>query len=295
MQSAGCSHTSTNSHQLARDRRAPGELSHSRTNVTPMANDAAGRWADDLASWGIPGHILSAAPRSPWIHPVSSFIPKGNLFVDTPSRHRALDALDGIDSPSVLDVGCGGGRGVFGLTPPATHVVGVDQQQEMLDVVNAQGADRGLSVATVLGKWPAVAHETSICDVAICHHVVYNVSDLVPFIEALTSHARRRVVLQLPTRHPLSHLSDAWKRFWDLDRPVTPTAHDALAVVQSTGVSAHLEKFETEEPPREVTDLDVEHMRVRLCLTPDRDADIREFLQRRHPRPRTLAAIWWDV
>ena len=168
-----------------------------------MANAVAQRWADDLASWGIPDHILSAAPQSPWIHPVSSFTPDGNLFVDTPSRHRALDALNGIDSPSVLDVGCGGGRGVFGLTPPATHVVGVDQQQEMLDVVNAQAADRGLSAATVLGKWPAVADETPVCDVVICHHVVYNVGDLVPFIEALTSHARRRVVLELPTRHPL--------------------------------------------------------------------------------------------
>jgi len=263
--------------------------------VTLMANAVAQRWADDLASWGIPDHILSAAPQSPWIHPVGNFTPDGNLFVDTPSRHRALDALDGIDSPSVLDVGCGGGRGVFGLTPPATHVVGVDQQQEMLDVVNAQATDRGLSAATVLGKWPAVADETSICDVVICHHVVYNVGDLVPFIEALTSHARRRVVLELPTRHPLSHLSDAWKQFWDLDRPVTPTAPDALAVVQSTGVSAHLEEFETEEPAREVTDLDVEHTRIRLCLTPDQDADVRDFLQRRQPRPRSLAAIWWDI
>ncbi|MGB1785033.1 MAG: hypothetical protein ACPHK6_06855, partial [Ilumatobacteraceae bacterium] len=67
------------------------------------------------------------------------------------------------------------------------------------------------------------------------------------------------------------------------------------AVVRSIGVSAHLEEFETNEPPREVTDLDVEHMRIRLCLTPDRDVDVREFLQRRQPQPRSLAAIWWDV
>ena len=156
LQSDGCSHTSANSQQLARDHHALNELTRSRTNVTLMANAVAQRWADDLASWGIPDHILSAAPQSPWIHPVSSFTPDGDLFVDTPSRHRALDALDGIDSPSVLDVGCGGGRGVFGLTPPATHVVGVDQQQEMLDVVNTQAADRGLSAATVLGNLPAV-------------------------------------------------------------------------------------------------------------------------------------------
>ena len=260
-----------------------------------MSDSVAQRWADDLATWGIPDHILSAAPQSPWIHPVSSFTPEGNLFVDTPSRHRALEALDGLDSPSVLDVGCGGGRGVFGLTPPASKIVGVDHQQGMLDVVIDQARLRDLEAQTVLGNWPAVADVTPICDVAICHHVVYNVADLVPFITALTTHARRRVVLELPTRHPLSHLSDAWKQFWKLDRPTAPTSNDALAVVRSTGVEAHLEEFETEEPARAVTDLDVEHMRIRLCLTEDRDPEVREFLEHRQPRPRSLATIWWDT
>ena len=260
-----------------------------------MNSSAATKWADDLASWGIPDHILSAAPQSPWIHPVSSFTPEGNLFVETPSRRRALEALKGLNSPSVLDVGCGGGRGVFGLTPPATTIVGVDHQQGMLDVVTDQARERNLEVHTVLGNWPAVADNTPICDVTICHHVVYNVADLVPFIEALTSHARRRVVLELPIRHPLSHLSDAWKLFWNLDRPTAPTSDDAVAVIRSTGVEANLEEFETVEPARDVTDLDVEHMRIRLCLTEDRDPEVREFLEHRQPKPRELAAIWWDI
>ena len=260
-----------------------------------MNSSTAERWADDLASWGIPDHILGAAPQSPWIHPVSSFTPEGNLFVDTPSRLRALEALEGLNSPSVLDVGCGGGRGVFGLTPPATKIVGVDHQQGMLDVVTDQARKRDLEVQTVLGDWPTVADSTPICDVAICHHVVYNVADLVPFIEALTSHARRRVVLELPTRHPLSHLSDAWKQFWDLDRPSAPTSNDAVEVVRSTGVAATLEEFETEESARAVTDLDVEHMRIRLCLTEDRDQEVRQFLEHRKPKPRSLATIWWDI
>ena len=260
-----------------------------------MSDSAAQRWADDLASWGIPDHILSAAPQSPWIHPVSSFTPTGDLFVQTPSRLRALEALDSLDSPSVLDVGCGGGRGVFGLTPPATDIVGVDHQQGMLDVVIQQAIERQVSVQTVLGNWPEVAPQTPICDVAICHHVVYNVADLVPFIEALTSHARHRVVVELPIRHPLSHLSDAWKQFWNLDRPTSPTAEDAVDVIRSTGVSAQLEEFEVVEPPREITDLDVEHMRIRLCLTPERDDEVHEFLLDRPPQQRSLATIWWDT
>ncbi len=50
-------------------------------------------WADALQQWAIPEHILSQAPQSPWIHPVENFRPHGDLFVDVPSRMRALEAL----------------------------------------------------------------------------------------------------------------------------------------------------------------------------------------------------------
>lgn len=258
---------------------------------------AAQRWASDLASWGIPDEILAQAPQSPWIHPVSSFTPSGDLHVDTPSRHRALEAIDDIKDPSVLDVGCGGGRAAFGLVPPAGSVVGVDHQQGMLDVFIAQANDRGVAVDTVLGDWPDVAGDTPTCDVVVCHHVAYNVAAIEPFIQALHTHARRRVVLELPERHPLTHLSDAWQHFWNLTRPTAPTAEDLLVVIRELGMDAHLERWSVPAPTvmPEVTDLDVEHMRIRLCLSADRDPDVRSFLESRAPVGRDLAAIWWDV
>ena len=109
---------------------------------------ASEHWATSLQQWGIPQHILDAAPQSPWIHPVANFRPTGDLFVNTPSRLRALEALQG-DSPSVLDVGCGGGKAAFGLTPPATSVFGVDHQQVMLDVFADEAGARGVQVGTL--------------------------------------------------------------------------------------------------------------------------------------------------
>ena len=261
-----------------------------------MANpDVFAQWRNDLQSWAIPPHIIDAAPESPWIHPVENFTPKGDLHVQVPSRLRALEALVG-DSPSVLDVGCGGGRAAFGLVPPSVAVVGVDHQQGMLDVFAEQAATRGVRCTTVLGDWPDVEDDTPECDVVVCHHVFYNVQDLRPFVAALTNHARRRVVVELPTRHPLSSLSPAWRHFWGLERPDSPTAEDALACVRSMGIDARLELFEVEgwgQP--EVTDAEVRNTRIRLCLTEDRDQDVREFL-RAHPRTkRDLATIWWDV
>lgn len=262
----------------------------------PADMTASERWTEALQQWGIPQHVLDRAPVSPWIHPVANFRPSGNLFVGTPSRMRALEALDGED-PSVLDVGCGGGKAAFGLTPPATKVVGVDQQQVMLDVFAEEVATRGVVAGTVLGDWPAVAAQAPVCDVVTCHHVAYNVQDLPPFVAALTQHARRRVVMELPMQHPLSSLSTAWLHFWHLRRPLSPTAHDALDVLREMGLAAHLETFDTPAPadPAPVTDTDVQHTRIRLCLTADRDADVRAFLESHPAGPRHSATLWWDT
>jgi SAM-dependent methyltransferase len=256
-------------------------------------NVAAEKWSTALPQWAIPERIFAQAPTSPWIHPVESFRPEGDLYVSTPSRHRALEALP--DGGSVLDIGCGGGRAAFGLTPPARRIVGVDHQAGMLEVFAAEAHARGVDVATVLGDWPDVADRTPTCDVVTCHHVFYNVANLAPFVEALTSHARRRVVVELPQRHPLSSMSPMWKHFWDLDRPTDPTGHDALAVVESTGVRAHLELFDVAVDPRPVTDRDVEFTRIRLCLTADRDMEIRRYMEEHPVTTRPTATIWWDV
>ena len=253
------------------------------------------RWEASLKDWAIPQHIIDAAPESPWIHPVENFVPRGDLHPDVPSRLRALEALEG-DAPSVLDVGCGGGRAAFGLVPPALRVVGVDQQQAMLDVFTAEARSRGVECETVLGDWPAAGPHTPVCDVVVCHHVFYNVQDLRPFVAALSAHARRRVVVELPTRHPLSGLSPAWRHFWGIERPGSPTSDDAFACVRSMGLDAHIETFSVESEPRTgVTDAEVRNTRIRLCLGSDRDDDVRRFLTENPRTSRDLATIWWDV
>lgn len=255
--------------------------------------DAVDHWQQSLPGWAIPARIIDQAPQSPWIHPVQSFRPDGDLHVDTPSRRRALEALP--ESGSVLDVGCGGGRAAFGLVPPATSVVGVDHQQGMLDVFSDEAARRGIACRTVLGDWPDVAPQAPRCDVVVCHHVFFNVADLRPFVEALHDHALRRVVVELPVHHPLSSLSPMWKHFWNLDRPTAPTAHDALAVVRSTGRDAQLEPFDVRTGVREVTEDDVTFTRIRLCLPPERDDEIREWIENHPVTVRNLATIWWDA
>jgi len=171
-----------------------------------MPGDAARFWRESLGSWAIPEPILAAAPESPWVLPPAVFARAAQRAVADayggPSRRRASEALP--EGGSVLDVGVGGGAASVPLAPPAQLLVAVDESADMLDAFARAADHRGVNHTEVLGTWPDVAHRVERADVAVCHHVVYNVAELVPFVEALISHARRRVVLELTARHPLT-------------------------------------------------------------------------------------------
>ena len=166
----------------------------------------------------------------------------------------------------------------------------------MLEMFRANATERGLEVETIEGFWPDVADQTPIADVVTIHHVLYNVSQIKPFIEAANSHARKRVVLELPVVHPMSNTSSGWKFFWNIDRPVSPTADDVVKVLAEMNISAQIEKFVAEARPERDPRKAADFLRTRLCLPSSRLGEVEEFLLR-HPLPTTreLAVIWWDT
>jgi SAM-dependent methyltransferase len=216
------------------------------------------------------------------------------VIVTNPSHERAREVLG--ESATVLDVGCGGGIAAFALTPPATHVIGVDHQSEMLEMFASNAHARGVIVETYLGFWPEVASDVPRADVVTSHHVVFNVADIVAFLRALSDHATRRVVLELPRQHPLANLSGAWRHFWQLERPTAPTPADLMAVLAEMDVAASIELWDG--PMRVEQDLTqaARFTRVRLCLPEEREGEVLEYLRENPPASeRQLATIWWDV
>lgn len=249
-------------------------------------------WRESLALWRIPEHILAAAPESPWIHPVELFdISTLDVIPDSPSHAAARAGL----GSSLLDVGCGGGRAAFACVPPATHVIGVDHQPVMLERFAEMAKRRGITSEVFSGDWPDVSADVPVADVVTCHHVFYNVADLKPFVEALSAHARNRVVAELPMQHPLSDLSPWWQHFWGLDRPTTPNAYDAAECVRSLGYDVNVEVAEATSTPSVDEDAQVRFMRIRLCLPAERDDEVRDFMRTLPPRTRTNVTLWWNV
>lgn len=278
---------------------------------------AAGRWADALERRAIPAAIVDAAPRSPWGFPPELFRERGRTAaarpVATPTTARAIDALG--RKGTVLDVGVGAGATSLPLASRARLITGFDQQEDMLAafVEAAEGSfpeASGSRVETVRGTWPADSHLAPDADVFVSGHTIYNVSDLVAFVEALCTHAMRRVVLEATDRHPLGWMHDLWRRFHDLDMPDAPSIELAIEVLESMGIHARTqERRETDDNPSGggfgTRQSAVATVRTRLCLTPDRDGELADAMGERlrvrnglwtaGPLSRTIVTLWWDV
>ena len=140
-----------------------------------------------------------------------------------------------------------------------------------------------MTVATLEGRWPEVATRTPRADLVICHHVVYNVSDLAPFLDTLTAHAEVAVVVEVTALHPQSVWNEAWRRFWDLDRPSGPTADDLVAVVRERGSRPEISRARRprDEGPFADPARAVRSTLRRLCLSADRAGDVAAFLRDR--------------
>ena len=265
--------------------------------IPVVARDTSSRWSRQLASWAIPESVLTAAPEPPWGFPPDLFaLSTDRALADpelNPSTLRAIEAI--APGGSVLDVGAGGGAASLPLVPLAALLVAVDESQGMLDVF-AEGAERyGVRHAEIIGRWPDVAPVTPDADVVVCHHVLYNVGELAPFLIELTGHADRRVVIELTDRHPQSDLSPLWKAFHGIDRPLGPTATDAATVARALGYDTHIDRFQHHslwhDWPRAER---VAFARRRLCVGPEYDAEIGSFLDDIEQVPREVITLWWD-
>ena len=270
-------------------------------------DDALSRWRAALADWAIPQRILDQAPASPWTTERAIFTRRAATQLARPSGNsydRALEALP--PGGTVLDVGSGAGAASLPLLDRAASLIAVDQDEQLLHELAVLAANGHAAVDTVVGSWPAVADRVARADVVVCHHVLYNVPDLGPFIDALHDHARRRVVIEITARHPTARLTPLWKRFHDLDRPTRPTWEDAVDAIRSIrGEEVHAE-------PREIAadgsagtwDEHVAFTCRRLCLPRERIGEVAAALMEMGALPdqpaswtgpnRDVVTVWWD-
>ena len=206
----------------------------------------------------------------------------------------------------MLDVGVGGGATSIPLAGRAGLIVGVDGSAELLTSFRSSAAEAGVRSEIVLGTWPEVADEVRPVDVAVCGHVLYNVWELAPFVEALDSTCADAG--RARADRPASAGMDA-RPVGDVPRvsrgrrvrpPTTARGHSASSASPPRGTSV------CKWAPDGSTDGTTRSrlIRRRLCLPAERDPEVAAALGDRlvehdglwsaGPPSGTVVTLWWD-
>ncbi|MGI8536331.1 MAG: class I SAM-dependent methyltransferase [Mycobacteriales bacterium] len=260
----------------------------------PTRSRPGDRWRQGLADRDVPQDLADSAPEPPPSLEPESFRwrPEEDAHRPVrPSRRRALEALP--DAGSVLDVGVGGGASSLGLAPRVGSITGVDRMPEMLELFEASALAAGVAPRAVLGAWPDVADDVEPVDVAVCHHAIYGVAEIEDFVVALTTRARRRVVIELSGQLPQARFDPLWKLLHGIDRAHFSVAEEVHAVLAAMGLAVQREDIVLPANPRDVTTEFVAFARRRLFVGPEKDPEIEQFLRAMTPEPMTVVALWW--
>lgn len=229
------------------------------------------------------------AAGNPWELPGEVFDRRARKQADAPGGPSFEAAREAIARDGeVLDVGAGAGAASIGL-PKHTKIIAVDESQPMLDRYKKMR-----KIQTVHGRWPDVGGQVPEVDVVLCHHVLYNVPDLGPFIDELTAHARRRVVVEVTAVHPMVALNDLWSAIHGVQRPTGPSAEDIMGIIEALGYLTDIIRWtRPAEVGFESRESRLRHTAQRLCLPPERIHELEPLIDT-PPRERRLVTITWE-
>jgi len=242
---------------------------------------AAARWRACLEAWALPADLRAAVPDSPYVWPADLYRRLQREEAGIPSGPTARVLGEVLpEGGSLLDVGAGTGRASLGVAAAGHPLTAVERNPGMVAALRAEAEAAGVEVRVIEGSWPELAAAVGGHDVAVCAHVVYDVSDLAPFLRALHGVARRAVVLEAGERHPWAGLIPYYRALHGLERPDGPTGGLLLDVIAEVlGVTPEVEHW-SGRARMFFTDLQelVEFYRRRLLVPMERRAELAGLL-----------------
>ncbi|MEP7214962.1 MAG: methyltransferase domain-containing protein [Anaerolineaceae bacterium] len=151
------------------------------------------------------------------------------------SNTAAVAALVGPDDV-VVDVGGGAGRVSLPIALQCARVVNVEPSGAMRKEFDASAAEAGITNAACIdADWPGGAKGLE-GDVVLVANVTYFVSDIVPFLAALTAAARKRVIISVWSVPPPNDAARVFLLVHGETQALAPTHRELLPVLWDMGV-----------------------------------------------------------
>ena len=242
------------------------------------------QWREAMQTWALPESILRAAPESPWGFPDRA-VPIASGAAR--SRERSPTATVARSRPCRSEAPCStsasaAARRRCRSIRRCSRIIGVDSSRRHARRVSTPGAaSRGQRCAPsrARGRRSQRERRSPMSSSATTSPTTSPTSRRSSM--ALTEHARRRVVMEITSRHPTAWMADLWLRFHGARPPdparcqTTPCRSCAASVCTFAGTRALQARgaggFERREDA-------VAWIRRRLCLDAGRDAEVAAAL-----------------
>lgn len=182
------------------------------------------------------------ANDDPWIGLARSFAPpdrdEADLDPAIPVVETYLDRND-----SVIDVGAGGGRIAIPLARRCRAVTALEPSPAMRSQMESSLLEFGVkNVEVVAGTWQDA--EIPPADHVVCSHVIYATTPILPFLEKLHEHARKRVTVMLRERPPQANFHELFEQLFGEKRVALPAMPEFRHLLESLEVGYDLHRLE---------------------------------------------------
>ena len=213
-------------------------------HITAAAVRAAGEWDERVFREHEQTDRFRDPPSNddPWTGLARSFAPPDRDEADLDPAIPVIETyLDGNDS--VIDVGAGGGRIAIPLARRCRLVTALEPSPAMRSQMESSLLELAVkNVEIVPGTWEAA--EIPPADHVVCSHVMYTTSPILPFLEKLHDHARKRVTVMLRERPPQANFHELFERLFGEKRVALPAMPEFRGLLESLGIEYDLHRLE---------------------------------------------------
>lgn len=185
-----------------------------------------------------------------------------------------------------LDIGAGGGRFAIPLSRRVARVIAVEPSEAMRATLTSAATEAGRTNIEVHDRrWPAADWPAS-ADVSLAAHSIYDIREIVPFLDAMERHSRRLCIAVLADQPRGAQLARLFEAVHGEPLATLPALREFIALLSARGRRFDVATVVGE--PATVVPLDeaVAMARRLLWLAPGSEKE-------RHMR--SLIEEWWTA